>query len=171
MNVSFSFKRWMGGFADALSKKSVQIVILIAVFVFVVTVGSLLDRGPPPSPPSTQQKYEAISLEQKLAAINAGHFGVPEDDITVRRFRFLLASIHSATGVDREKIADKVVWAQGRLHDRYGKNVTVLEVMEALNDMAGPLSSYRGSKNLDEMLAIIIVLTGTEGRSGQPRRP
>lgn len=79
-------------------------------------------------PQSTEQKYEVLSLEQKLATINSGHFGVPEDDITIRRFRFLLASIHSATGVDREKIADKVVWAQGRMHNRDGKNVTVLEV-------------------------------------------
>jgi hypothetical protein len=103
----------------------------------------------------------STSLEHKLAQINAGRLSIDKDDITVKRFHYLLDSLHAATGVEREMIADKVVWAQGELRDRYGKDVTVLGLMETLNQMRGQLSSQRGPKNFDAILAMLVVLTGT----------
>jgi hypothetical protein len=86
---------------------------------------------------------------------------VAKDDITVRRFRYLLDSVHDVTGVDSETIADKVVWANGDLRNKYGKNVNVLEIMEALNTLRGPLTFQRGPKNLVAVLSLLIVPVGT----------
>jgi hypothetical protein len=38
-----------------------------------------------------------FSLEQKVAILDAGHF-VSEEEVSVKRIRFLLDSLHAATG-------------------------------------------------------------------------
>ena len=77
---------------------------------------------------------------------------------TVARLHYLLSSLHDATGVDAEAIQQKAVQAHAELRDRYGKDVSVLEIMEGLYQMRATLSKLPGSKNLDGFLAMIVVL-------------
>ena len=88
---------------------------------------------------------------------------VAADTCTAERLRFLLAALHDTTGVETEAIQQKAVWAQRELQDRYGKNVSVIEIVDTLYEMKGSLLMFPGAKNLDETLAMLVVLIG-EGK-------
>ena len=70
------------------------------------------------------------TAEYKLAVISNGGY-VKEDDITVKRFKYLLDSIQSMTNESYEDIGDMTVTTQNILRDKYGKKVNLLKLMES----------------------------------------
>lgn len=70
------------------------------------------------------------SLERKLAEINSGGY-VFEEDISVNRFRFLLAQLSDRFPESREKIADISVSAQNYLK-KIGVAESLLNIMEGM---------------------------------------
>lgn len=80
----------------------------------------------------SDQSPDSYSLEQKVAIVNAGHF-VSADDLSVNRIRYLLGSLEASTGYPRDKIADQVAAARDIIRKNYGKEVSILELLEAAN--------------------------------------
>ena len=97
----------------------------------------------------------AKPIEYKLAVINANGF-VPDDDITVTRFRYLLDSLQQKSGYSRQQIGDMTVKAQELIRSEYGKDVNLLDLMEEANKVmsAGQNLEYK------EALALMIVSYG-----------
>lgn len=71
-------------------------------------------------------------VEYRLAVINAGSY-VPEDDITVVRFRYLLEVLERKTTSSKEQISDMTCAAVQRLRNVYGVEVKLLDYMEGVN--------------------------------------
>ena len=72
------------------------------------------------------------TLEYKLAVINKGGY-IPQSDITVTRFRYLLETLELKTINSRQEIADMSVAGIKRLRERYGRDVSLLQFMEGVN--------------------------------------
>ncbi len=98
------------------------------------------------------------SLEYKLAVINAGGY-VSEDDITVKRFRYLLTSISSKTPNTKQQISDMTVKGWQLLQEDYGKRMKLIELMEAANK-AIPENSR--SLKYESVVSALIVMIGKE---------
>lgn len=94
-------------------------------------------------------------LEYKLAVINANGI-VAEDDITVTRFRYLLDTLEIKSGYSRQQIGDMTVSAQELIRSEYGKDITVLDLMEKANSAM----STGTDLNYKEVLALIAVSYG-----------
>ena len=114
--------------------------------------------------PSGQQQvsHPAVSqtdekpLEYKLATINARGF-VPDDDLAISRFRFLLQDLESRTKNTKQQIADGSVKGQQILRERYGKEIGLLDLMEqARNSIPQNLKV-----DYAEIIAALITLTGS----------
>jgi len=147
---------------DILRRNPVALIILVILAIGVLGLLNNLGSGPSGSGSEPSGSYNTMPLEQKLGSIDAGH-RVDKDDITVKRFRYLLDSLHDASGVDPETIADKVVWARNNLRDKYGrKDESALDVMEGLNNAykAKDLTNMRGTENFNAILAFIVVSVG-----------
>ncbi len=88
------------------------------------------------------------SIEYMLATINSGY--VPEDDITVTRFRYLLQALENKSLNTKQQIADMSVSAVTALKDKYGKDVKLLDFMEGMNTWlpAGERADYAVSTAL-----------------------
>ena len=71
-------------------------------------------------------------LARNMAIINANTY-VKENDITVKRFTYLLNRISSKCKNSKEDISDILVRVQQVLRDKYGVNVKLLELTEAGN--------------------------------------
>ena len=95
-------------------------------------------------------------LEYQLAVINAGGF-VSADDITVKRFRFLLTDLQKRTGYTQQQIADLNTYAVDTLRDRYGRNVKLLDFMEQSSKQLN-LNAHKLSYK--EVIAAMIVVAG-----------
>ncbi len=94
------------------------------------------ENKPKPSRPVTSQRPIAPkqrSLEYKLAIINKRGY-VSEDDITVRRFRFLLGDLDNKFIESRQQIADMSVLAVEML-DEVGIAESLLNIMEGVNSI------------------------------------
>lgn len=106
------------------------------------------------SSPQSQSSAEQ-SYEYKLAVINASGY-VDPNDITVKRFRYLLDQIRSDTGYTDERISDMTVRGQEILREKYGKNVKLLDLMEACrNTLTGsPKDKY------ENIVAITVMAIG-----------
>jgi hypothetical protein len=77
---------------------------------------------------------KAQSLEHKLAIIDGGSY-VSEDHITVARFRDLLKQLSEKYVENRQQIADMSVKAQQVLRDEHGIKVSLLNLMEGINNL------------------------------------
>jgi hypothetical protein len=77
--------------------------------------------------------YAGESLEYQLATINAGGY-VPQDHITVARFRSLLSQLSSAFVENRQQIADMSITAQQLLRQD-GIEESLLNIMEGMNKL------------------------------------
>jgi len=77
------------------------------------------------------ESYDEIAF--KLASIDKGKI-INRDDVTVNRFRYLLKMLDSKTSETKVQIADMTVKAQRILRDEYGKEVSLLFLMENVND-------------------------------------
>jgi len=84
------------------------------------------------SPSSSRTTATPTPIEYQLATLNKGGY-VAQDDITVTRFRFLLDSLERKTTNTKQQIADTTFNAQKLARDKYGKEVTLLELMEGAN--------------------------------------
>jgi len=83
---------------------------------------------------ATQQKAsQSETIEYKLATIDKGY--VSRDDITITRFKSLLQQLDATYAEDKQNIADCTVVAQRMLKNDYGIKETMLNIMEALNQI------------------------------------
>lgn len=73
-----------------------------------------------------------MPLEVELALVNANAGSLPSNDITIRRFRYLLQRAAELTGDSQRDIADYVSKGQG-LVNQNGKQISLLEFMERAN--------------------------------------
>lgn len=80
-----------------------------------------------------QSDKSSRSTEYKLASLNAGR-NIPEDDISVARFRSLLKQLSSNYVEDEKKIADMTVSAQSLLKNN-GINESLINLMEGMNQL------------------------------------
>ena len=96
------------------------------------------------------RKAISNSLEYDLATINAGTY-VPEDHITVARFKYLLDTLERKTINSRQQISDMSVGSVQIIKTDFGIRVEVLDLMEDVNrsipggarvDYASTLSAY-----------------------------
>jgi len=76
---------------------------------------------------------EEKSMEYILASLNAGEY-VPEDDVTVYRFKYLLDSLEKKTKNSKQEIGDMSVAVVTQLKEKYGKEKKLLDFMEEMND-------------------------------------
>lgn len=72
------------------------------------------------------------SIEYKLACLNKGST-IDKDDITVNRFRYLLNTIERKTQNTQQQIADMTYKSQEVMRGKYGKDFSLLEIMEQAN--------------------------------------
>jgi hypothetical protein len=96
------------------------------------------------------------TLEQMLANINAKQ-RVRIDDVTIARFRFLIAELHNASGEPRERVGDMLVRAHRMLIEDYGKSITLLEFAEMAYREREALSYL---KDLPRLLTNLVMSTG-----------
>jgi hypothetical protein len=74
------------------------------------------------------------TLEHNLAIIHEG-WAVPEDHITVFRFRYLLQEIEARTIQSKYQIADMTVNAQQIIIEKRGVKLDLLRMMEEMNSL------------------------------------
>lgn len=97
------------------------------------------------------------SMEMMLATIDKGG-PADADDISVKRFRFLLENIQRKTDNTRDQIGDMTVNGQKLLRDKYGKEMTLLELMENANRAMPEGSQTRW--NYAEIMTAVVILAG-----------
>lgn len=105
-----------------------------------------------------QGKRKSLSPEQQLAIIYKKEYlpngfvekeygaGLREDDILVIRFRYLLQNLEEQTIQSKQEIVDITTAGQQALRYKYGRAVSVLDLMEAMNKM---ISSYPSEEAVD----------------------
>lgn len=108
---------------------------------------------PAPAPTGTPKP----PMEVMLAAIDKGG-PADADDITVKRFRFLLENIQRKTNNSKDQIGDMTVNGQKLLRDKYGKEMTLLELMEDANRAMPEGSQMRW--NYAEIITAVVILEG-----------
>jgi len=138
----------------------IVIAVFASLFVLVAFVAIAVFKIMPQSQPAQsvvapkERKGPDKPLEYKLAVTNAGGF-VPENDITVNRFRYLLSDLQKKTGYTQQQIADLNTYAVDTLRDKYGRNVKLLDFME---QSVRPLSAAK--VDYKEVVAAMITLMG-----------
>jgi hypothetical protein len=109
-------------------------------------------------PQTVAQSGEAPLLgtwEYTLACIDAGYH-LPQDDLSVLRFRYLLKSLESKTYNTEAEISDMTLKARDILREEYGIDETVLSLMEEANYSIPPGMRMK----YQEVLAALLVLKG-----------
>ncbi len=79
------------------------------------------------STPTSEKSYEAM-----LASLDKG-YPVDDDDVSVNRFRHLFASLEKKTTNTRQQIADMTVTMQRSARQKFGKELKLIEILEASN--------------------------------------
>ena len=97
------------------------------------------------------------TVEYKVAAIDAGGY-IAKDDITITRARYLINSIQSATNISAEGIGNMAAKASDLIKEKYGKKVSILEILEAINASE---EIHNRSMKLPDFLAMYIVIIGS----------
>lgn len=110
---------------------------------------------PPPAPAPTGTPK--APMEVMLATIDKGG-PAGEDDIAVKRFRFLLENIQRKTDNTKDQIGDMTVNGQKLLRDKYGKEMTLLQLMEDANRAMPEGSTVRW--NYAEIMTAVVILEG-----------
>jgi hypothetical protein len=108
---------------------------------------------PAPAPTGTPKP----PMEVMLATIDRGG-PADADDIAVKRFRFLLGNIQRKTNNTRDQIGDMTVNGQKLLRDKYGKEMTLLDLMEDANRAMPEGSTMRW--NYVEIMTAVVILEG-----------
>jgi hypothetical protein len=128
-----------------IGKKEAIILACVSVFVF---AGVVVDI----------QESSSATIEYKLATINAEKI-VAKDDPAVIRFRFLLDALSKKTGDTPEEIADMSVSTQKRLREQYGRDISVLDLMESA---CTALSGHDASVSYEQLMTSLMVLMSSE---------
>jgi hypothetical protein len=81
---------------------------------------------------SERPSPDGESLAYKLASLNKGGY-VSHDDMTVTRFQYLLNEIEKKTENTQTEIADMTFTTQKLLKEKYGKEVSLIDLMEGAN--------------------------------------
>lgn len=111
---------------------------------------------PTPLPVLTEAPaVNADSPEYQLAVIDAG-YALDKDDVSVKRFRFLIQSIQRKTGNTPQQIADMTVNAQKILLDRYGKEVKLPDLMEQANKAI----PEKGNQKYEDIITALVLIMG-----------
>jgi hypothetical protein len=95
---------------------------------------------------------ERLAPEQELARFDSN-----ESDTSISRYRFLLEEISLKTKTDARKIEEFTVNAQDTLHKRYGKDVSLLTILEDINQAL----PHGKTTNYSEAIAMYVVIKGT----------
>lgn len=122
--------------------------------------GASVKRAPVSNDTSKRERITDLpisrdSLEYKLASINHGS-PVEEDDVTIIRFRYLLDSLEKKTANSKQQIGDMSVKAQEVLKEKYGKEVSLLELIEQ-TDKAIPSNSNKDVK-FEEIISLVMIV-------------
>ena len=94
------------------------------------------------------------SVEYKLAVISAGTY-IPEDHITVNRFRYLLGRICPVFKITKLKAGDMTVKCSQMLKEQMGIEETPLNIMEGMNKL---ISSKTKDQKYQDYLALYLAL-------------
>jgi len=78
---------------------------------------------------SFQSGFGQTTIEEKMALVD-GNYPL---SIKITRYRYLLTTIEKKTGDSKERIGDMTVKAQDILKKQYGKEVTLLDLLEGVN--------------------------------------
>ena len=123
-----------------------------------------IEKAPIGGPtPVTKQKIEEKdiveeSLEYKLAVLNVGKY-VEKDDLTINRFRYLLSTLEKKTKNTKQEIADMSVAALEKIaKEKYGLDITLLELMEGANDSIPEEAIGTDTINYAEIVVLYIEL-------------
>lgn len=93
------------------------------------------------------------SVEYELAVINARGY-VPEDDITVRRFRVIVRQLDATFPEDAQRIGDLSVWAINKLKENQ-IDQNLLQLMESMNQIfSHPVQNQKYTEYLAAYLTI-----------------
>ncbi|MEA3414247.1 MAG: hypothetical protein U9Q99_01850 [Nanoarchaeota archaeon] len=113
---------------------------------------------PPVDEPSNAQDSTEESIEDKLATINAGKY-IEKDDITINRFRYLLDTLEKKTKNTKQEIADMSVAALEKVaKEKYGLDITLLELMEGANNSIPEEAMGTDAVNYAEIVVLYIEL-------------
>ena len=141
---------WLGIAAvDALSRQS-QLQT--------AEVSPQYQNGEVPRPRTAAQSGETPPLgtwEYTLACLDAGYH-LPQDDLSVSRFRYLLKSLESKTHNTQAEISDMTGKAREILREEYGIDETLLSLMEEADYSIPPGTRMK----YQEVLAALIILKG-----------
>jgi hypothetical protein len=99
---------------------------------------------------------QTTTPEYRMAALDAG-WKIEETDPSINRYRYLINTISRKTGEPKERISDITYNGQQELFNRYGKEITLLEIMEQANIA---LSGVNAKISYAEVVSALIVLTG-----------
>ena len=72
-------------------------------------------------------------LAYQLATINKGGY-VSKSDVSITRFNYLLNTLDKKTIESKQEIADMTVTCQKILREKYGVEMSLLDIMERLNE-------------------------------------
>lgn len=128
--------------------------LLVPTTIIILTFGLLL-ACTATEKKQTREAEEEKPLEYKLAVIDAGGY-VKEDDVTVIRFRYLLEELDKKTKNSKQEIANMTVKGQKILREKYGKEVKLLDLMEAANESIPPGASSLDLK-YEEIMAFLVL--------------
>jgi len=117
---------------EKYAKKTILSILGLAFFI-ILGVGSD-DSGTSTNSSSSRRSKTSgnETLEYQLAVINKGGY-VPQSDITITRFRYLLEILERKTINSKQEIADMSVAGITGLRERYGRDVSLLQFMEGVN--------------------------------------
>ena len=110
-----------------------------------------------PAPAATPSATPQKTYEHILASLDKG-YPVGEDDITAKRFRYLLDSLEKKTNNTRQQLADYTVNTQKAAREKYGKEMKLLDLMEQAHKAIPP-----GQKmDYNEIVVMTMVLMANE---------
>jgi hypothetical protein len=113
------------------------------------------------------KRRKSLSPEQQLAIMSKKEYlpasfvereygdGLPEDDILVVRFRYLLQNLEKHTIQSKQEIVHITETAQLILRNKYGRTLRVKDLVEGMNRM---ISSYPSDEAVDysNLMAIYV---------------
>ena len=120
--------------------KSLWFYIAVSIVLIILALGSA---------DTSNNDIESMTLECQLATINKGY--VSKDDITIRRFKFLLENLDEKCINTKQDIADVVVREQEILRNKYGIKIGLLSLMEGIN-----ASIPNGVTNMDRAEVAVV---------------
>ena len=104
------------------------------------------------------QGQTKLSLAQKVAAIDAGHFVEPNDPV-VDQIEIVLESLHKTTGYSEEKIANQAAMTRNLIREKIVKTANILDILKAANNAETVKS---GAVKLEEYFAVYATLSASQ---------